>query len=171
MIPIPQKKLALEWLNQVKSNTQWSDVLEMISMGPIDAIDQINNLELSASMKNDFLGLMRETNLPIEIAEKWVKYEFSFVINWISQMIHQFIKISFSDDTIDSEIESKEIISLGIKKKHLFHYLDAINNIRAQEQGSLNIQLALENIFIQWAMKLDKTFLSEHIGILREQKN
>ena len=86
-------------------------------------------------------------------------------------MIHQFIKISFSDDTIDSEIESKEIISLGIKKKHLFHYLDAINNIRAQEKGSLNIQLALENLFIQWAMKLDKTFLSEQIGILREQKN
>ena len=171
MIPIPQKKLALEWLNQVKSNTQWSDVLEMISMGPIDAIDQIDNLELSASMKNDFLGLMRGTNFPIEIAEKWVKYEFSFVINWISQMIHQFIKISFSDDMIDSEIDSKEIISLGIKKKHLFHYLDAINNIRAQEKGSLNIQLALENLFIQWAMKLDKTFLSEQIGIFREQKN
>ena len=75
MIPIPQKKLALEWLNQVKSNTQWSNVLEMISMGPIDAIDQIDNLELSASMKNDFLGLMRGTNFPIEIAEKWVKYE------------------------------------------------------------------------------------------------
>jgi len=170
MIPLPQKKLALEWLNQVKSTTQWPDVLEMISMGPIEAIDQIDNLELSVSMKNDFLGLMRGTNLPIEIAERWAKYEFSFVKNWISQMIHQFIKISFSDDAIVSDVKAKEIISLGIKKKHLFHYLDAINSVRAQEQGSLNIQLALENLFIQWAMKLDKTFLSEQIGFLENRK-
>ena len=164
MIPLPQKKVALEWLNQVKSSAQWPDVLEMISVGPIEAIDQINNLELSTTMKNDFLGLIRGTNLPIEIAEKWSKYEFSFVINWISQMIQQFIKISFSDD------ESKEIISLGIKKKHLFHYLDAINTIRAQDQGSLNIQLALENLFIQWAMKLNEPFLREQISFLENRK-
>ena len=72
--------------------------------------------------------------------------------------------------TLNTLNESKEIISLGIKKKHLFHYLDAINNIRAREQGSLNIQLALENLFIQWAMKLDKTFLSEQIGFLENRK-
>ena len=82
---------------------------------------------------------------PLDVAARWAKLEPEYVLNWLARKVQAAIVAGAGEGAIGTSVRKR------IDRRNLFCYLDTINRLRGQAQGSFNVQLTLEGLLIDWA--------------------
>ena len=153
-IPIPTESESLAWLNRLRPATYWPQALRAAGSGPLAAILISEKLETMEMMSCDFGALSEKKATPLDVAEKWIKYEPQFVLDWLCHEIQKYIYDTNGVSVPDSDHSTRNSVLKRIDKRNMFYYLDIINRLRNQPANSFNVQLTLESLLIDWSEDL-----------------
>ena len=150
-IALPAETSSLTWLDQLQPGTNWAEALQLAGNAPLAAIEALNQLDTHSSMRREFADVASGKMSPIVVAGKWSGFDPGFVLDWLARQVQLAILAQSGG--------SQKIVNAGISesvlnrmdRRNLFCYLDTINRLRGQPKGSYNVQLALENLLIDWA--------------------
>jgi len=121
-------------------------------------------LAVADDLLYDWKMLASGTAKPTVIAEKWLKQPENIPINlvytWVIDMI-RYHSIKSNADILDSEIRTNfyhkdsqllQNLALSIPLKRLFGIYDKVLEVLRLEHSSLNNQLQMESLLIQWSL-------------------
>lgn len=151
-VRVPAKEVALEWLDRLHPGKTWSEPLRMAGYAPLAAIDALESLEASLAMSREFEAVALGKLSPVEIAAKWGKADVSFVLDWLARQVQQVARSLVGGDP--PGIAAGNSVLQRMDRRNVFCYLDQINRLRGQPQGSFNVTVVLEGLLIDWAMGL-----------------
>lgn len=106
---------------------------------------------------SDWLKIAKKQANPTHIAEKWLKQEAIFPINLVYTWLVDVLRVKADCHTSDlvkvlNPVTSTELAEMTqhISVKRLFGLYDKLLELIRFENSSLNKQLQLESLFIQW---------------------
>jgi DNA polymerase-3 subunit delta' len=144
-VPLPDESMALAWLERLKPGAQWPEALSAAGWAPLAAMDVLDDLDTRQEMARALQQVSSGAVSPLDVAARWAKLEPEYVLNWLARWVQQAILAGAGDGTIGTSVDGR------IDRRNLFCYLDTINRLRGQAQGSFNVQLTLESLLIDWA--------------------
>jgi DNA polymerase-3 subunit delta' len=153
-IPIPPESESLAWLNRLEPSIYWPQALRAAGNAPLAAILISENIETMKMMSCDFGALSEKKATPLDVAEKWIKYEPQFVLDWLCHEIQKYIYDTNGISVPNSDQGTRNSVLKRIDKRNMFYYLDIINRLRNQPANSFNVQLTLESLLIDWSEDL-----------------
>ena len=160
-VRVPNENEALSWLQRIHPGGNWQKVLQETGYAPLAAIDALERLDDTESMASDFAAIADGRAAPLQVAEKWSKYEPEFVLGWLSRQVQTCIsRVSGGAGTGVSAVVNDSVLE-RIDRRNLFCYLDIINGLRGQPAGSFNVQLTLECLLIDWSQRLQSLMGTE----------
>jgi DNA polymerase-3 subunit delta' len=153
-IAVPPEAQALRWLDGIRPGADWGEALRLAGHAPLAAIEGLEKLDVHASLRRDFADVAHGKVSPIIVANRWKDMEPGFSLDWLARQVQLVIQASSggTQGTVSTGID--ESVLKRMDRRNLFCYLDSINRLRAQPQGSFNVQLALESLLIDWAEHL-----------------
>ena len=151
-VRVPAEADAIEWLDRLHPGKSWAEPLRMAGHAPIAAIDALEMLEASTAMGREFQAVALGQLSPVEIAAKWSKSDVSFVLDWLARQVQQVAR-SLTGGEASGTAASNSVLQ-RMDRRNVFCYLDQINRLRGQPQGSFNVTVALEGLLIDWATGL-----------------
>jgi hypothetical protein len=101
-------------------------------------------------MARDFVALANDEAQPLETAARWLRLDPVFVLDWLCRQVENCIRRSFGHSAETATV-APDFVLQRMDRRKLFCYLDMINRIRSQADGSYNVQLTLESLLIDWA--------------------
>jgi len=149
----PQEKEAMDWLNRFRP-AEWLPSLQAAGMAPLAAIEASESVDSRDGMARDFAAVASGKAAPLEVASRWAKLDTDFVLEWLSRLVQQVIHQAAGSgaSTIDFHLEGTVLQRLD--SRNLFCYLETLNQLRNQAQGSFNVQVTLESLLIDWSRGL-----------------
>ena len=150
----PAESESLAWLDRVQPGAAWVDALRVAGGAPLAATAALEDLETSAGMARDLNALGRGTGSPVEVAGRWVKIGPAFVLNWLAQQIKLAVVANSAGRNHAAGLAIEDSVLRRMDRRNLFCYLDIINRLRGQPEGSWNVQLTFEALLIDWASGL-----------------
>ncbi len=166
-IPLPDESAALPWLERLKPGARWQDALSAAGSAPLAALHMLDDLDRQEEMARALQEISSGTVSPLDIAARWAKLEPEYVLNWLARRVQQAILAGAGDGPMNTSVRER------IDRRNLFCYLDTINRLRGQAQGSFNVQLTLEGLLIDWAESLanvDADPFRQHMQTLAKRK-
>lgn len=152
--PLPPPEESLAWLNSLRPGSSWHEALRVAGDAPLAAIAASEQLDISRSLTRDLEALSTGESSPMDIAAAWAKIESGFVFLWLARQVQHALKVDLVEpNSAQSAAISKSVLQ-RMDRRNLFCYLDIINRLRAQPDGSYNVQLTLEGLLIDWASGL-----------------
>jgi len=164
-LPLPDKAMALQWL-QVQQVEQAELMLSLVSGAPIQALQLANSeqLEVRNNIITQLLAIHDTSTDPVQVAEvlhrqikasKKTSVLTAFdVVYWMDSMIMDVVRLSQNckDSTITNidYLQSLKQLSNRLYLKNLLQLSDSFNKAYYEIQGSINANLVLENLFIDW---------------------
>lgn len=158
-----------DWLasGSEKSAEELDLALSLAEYAPLNARFYLDSsiLAIAGDLLNDWYMLACGTAKPTTIAEKWLKQPenvpIQLVYTWVIDMI-RYHSIQ-GNDIVDIEPEVRHTfyhknsqilqnLGLSIPLKRLFGIYDKVLEIMKLGHSSLNIQLQLESLLIQWSL-------------------
>lgn len=150
----PSADEAHAWLDRLQPGTAWSEPLRIAGNAPLSALLAAERLELTATLRRDLGAVARGLASPLAVAETWSKLDLPFVLEWLARQIQALAKTALGAGGVGIAGEIDHTVLQGIDSRNLFCYLDTINRLRNQLAGTFNVQLALENLLIEWSRGL-----------------
>lgn len=149
----PQEKEGMTWLNRFRP-AEWLPSLQAAGMAPLAAIEASEAGDSRDGMADDFAAVAAGKAAPLEVAGRWAKLDPNFVFEWLSRLVQQVIHQATGSGahTIDFQLERSVLQRLD--SRNLFCYLETLNRLRNQTQGSYNVQVTLESLLIDWSRGL-----------------
>lgn len=151
-VRVPAEQEAVEWLDRLHPGKSWAEPLRMAGHAPIAAIGALESLDASLAMSREFDAVAEGRLSPIEIAAKWAKSDPSFVLDWLARQVQQVAKSLIGGESYGTA--AGNFVLQRMDRRNVFCYLDQINRLRGQPQGSFNVTVALEGLLIDWATGL-----------------
>ncbi len=147
----PTEAESLAWLDRLQPGAAWVDALRSAGGAPLAAIKALDELDTGAGLARDMNSLGRGQASAVEVASRWAKIEPLFVLNWLSHQVRLgLIALSAGRDSAVG-LAIDDSVLRRMDSRNLFCYLDIINRLRGQAQGSWNPQLTFESLLIDWA--------------------
>ena len=103
-------------------------------------------------MSREFAAVAAGQLSPVEIAAKWAKSDVTFVLDWLARQVQQVAKSLVGGERAGTA--TGDSVLQRMDRRNVFCYLDQINRLRGQPQGSFNVPVALEGLLIDWASGL-----------------
>ena len=151
---VPGEQEGLLWLDKLRPGVVWLEALRVAGFAPLGAIDAAESLETSSAMARDFANIIDGTVSPIEVAATWSKIEPMFVLDWLSRQTQTAIRVLQGGSGNGQRLAISESELQRIDRRNLFCYLETINRLRGQRDGTWNVQLTFEGLLIDWATGL-----------------
>ena len=148
LLPPPEAQ-GLEWLDRVQPGARWADALRLAGNAPLAALEAVEHLDTSRAMSRELSDVGAGKASPVEVAAKWAKLDPQYVLDWLSRQLH--LGISMLAVGRVSGLTVDESVLRRMDRRNLFCYLDTINRLRGQPKGSYNVQLAFEELLIDWS--------------------
>ena len=139
------------WLDRLQPGGAWADALRDADNAPLGAIQALESLDTSTAMARDFAALAQGEGSALDVASRWAKIEPLFVLNWLSRQVRLAILAVSGGRERAAGLAVSESVLRHIDRRNLFCYLDIINRLRGQPEGSWNVQLTFEALLIDWA--------------------
>jgi len=150
-VPLPDTATALAWLDRIRPGAAWPAALQEAGGAPLAAISVLDRLDETTAMARDLAAVAGQQASPIDVAGRWAKHDPDFVLNWLGRQTRQQIVLAFGGAATAGKVLMRESVQQHMDSRNLFCYLDTINQLKGQAAGSFNLQLALENLLIDWA--------------------
>ncbi len=147
----PAESDALAWLDRLQPGAAWIDALRAAGGAPLAAINALEELDTANGMARDMNALGRGQGSAVEVAARWAKIEPLFVLNWLSHQVRLSLVALSAGRESAAGLAIDDSVLRRIDSRNLFCYLDIINRLRGQPQGSWNPQLTFESLLIDWA--------------------
>jgi DNA polymerase-3 subunit delta' len=144
-ISLPGEAEALSWLERLRPGARWPEALSAAGSAPLAALEVLDDLDRQQEMTRELQQVSAGAVSPLAVAARWAKLEPEYVLNWLARSVQQAILAAAADEAIGRSVLGR------IDRRNLFCYLDTINRVRGQAQGSFNVQLTLEGLLIDWA--------------------
>ncbi|MDR1012562.1 MAG: AAA family ATPase [Coxiellaceae bacterium] len=162
-INTPRYSVANEWLQQVTPNTDIKLILGLVENSPLQALSFIN--ENTLQKRQDFFNAIHALHLrTIDLESVVIKCLNLGIDNFIVTFMYiiiDLIKLKFS---VDNQIVNRDQLD------KLYHYSSIISIIDLMDYRkklyesrrhlmnkiNLNQQLLIENLLINWTLKIDK---------------
>lgn len=151
-VRVPAEQVSLEWLDRLQPGKSWAEPLRMAGHAPLAAIDALDRLDASTAMSREFQAVALGQQSPVEIAAKWSKSDAAFVLDWLARQVQQVARSLVGGDP--TNYAAGNSVLQRMDRRNVFCYLDQINRLRGQPQGSFNVTVVLEGLLIDWAMGL-----------------
>jgi DNA polymerase III subunit delta' len=151
---VPGEQEGLAWLDKLRPGGVWLEALRVAGFAPLAAIDAAESLETSSAMARDFANIIGGSLSPIEVAAHWAKIEPMFVLDWLSRQTQMAIRVLQGGSGERQGLAIGESVLQRIDSRNLFCYLETINRLRGQRDGTWNVQLTFEGLLIDWATGL-----------------
>jgi len=146
----------LAWLDRLRPGAAWSDALRDADNAPIGAVAALDALDTSAAMAREFAALAKGAGSPLDVAASWSKIDPLFVLEWLSRQVRLAILAASGGRERAAGLAIDDSVLKRIDRRNLFCYLDIINRLRGQPEGSYNVQLTFEALLIDWASGLSE---------------
>ena len=147
----PTEPDALAWLDRLQPGAAWIDALRAAGGAPLAAITALEELDTGAGMAREMNALGRGQGSAVEVAARWAKIELQFVLNWLSHQVRLSLVAVSAGRGSAAGLAIDDSVLRRMDSRNLFCYLDIINRLRGQAQGSWNPQLTFESLLIDWA--------------------
>lgn len=154
----PQQDAAEQWLqNNLSAGQDSSFLTKLAENAPLRAIALADSMHIEQRQK--FLqGLMAMSNKkshPVELAENWLKFSLSEIVQWISTIVIDLVRIKCNLPRItiinSDYIDFLHQIVSRINQHQLFEYLEKVYAVRKKMSiSNPNQQLLLEDLFYSW---------------------
>ncbi len=149
-IAVPSVAESLAWLALVKSSHHWEPALRLAGNAPLRALEAAERQDDAETMARDFVALANNEAQPLETAARWLRFDSAFVLDWLCRQVEYGIRRTFGHSA-ETVAMVPDFVLQRMDRRKLFCYLDMINRIRSQADGSYNVQLTLESLLIDWA--------------------
>lgn len=149
-IAVPPVAQSLAWLNRVKPSDRWATALGLAGNAPVRALEMADCTDDAEALAKDFSALARNEAQPLVTAARWMRLDSRFVLDWLCRQVELAILRSFGNAAGPDSVTA-DFVPQRMDRRKLFCYLDSINRIRSQPEGSYNVQLTLESLLIDWA--------------------
>lgn len=153
-IRAPAEHVSIEWLDRLQPGKRWAEALRMAGNAPIGAIAALEQLETSSTMSREFSAVASGSLSPVEVASRWAKSDASFVLDWLVRQVQGVAQTLVTGDQAGPGPGLSKSVLQRMDRRNVFCYLDQINRLRSQPQGSFNVPVALEGLLIDWASGL-----------------
>ncbi len=152
-IGVPPVTDSLAWLARLKRSDHWEAALRLAGNAPLRALDEAERRDDAEAIARDFAALANNEAQPLETAARWLRLDTTFVLTWLCRQVEYSIRRSFGHSA-DAAAVVPDFVLQRMDRRKLFCYLDMLNRIRSQADGSYNVQLTLESLLIDWASGL-----------------
>ena len=149
----PQEAEGMAWLNRLRP-AEWLPSLQAAGMAPLAAIEASESVDSREGMARDFAAVAAGTALPLEVAGRWAKLDADFVLEWLSRLVQQVIHQATGSGASTVDFQLDRTVFQRLDSRNLFCYLETLNQLRNQAQGSFNVQVTLESLLIDWSRGL-----------------
>jgi DNA polymerase-3 subunit delta' len=155
---IPPVSVARDWLSQQPGMDAGAvDLLLSLAHGAPYAALALAESDLLATRQtlfDDFQHLATGRDNPVSVAERWLKTDPQQSLHWLYSWLTDVVRLRVTDHppdltNTDFRVTLQELgkqVDLATLHKLLDRVLDGIGLLR----GQANIQLVLENLFIEW---------------------
>ena len=154
-IALPSEAEGLAWLDRLQPGAAWAEAMRLAGNAPLAAIAALEQLDTHASMMRDFADVARGKSAALEVAARWARLDTAFVLNWLARQVQQAIFVASSVRKHGAATAIDESVLKRMDRRNLFCYLDIINRLRGQPNGTYNVHLTLESLLIDWAEGLE----------------
>lgn len=151
---VPDEQTGLAWLERLKPGGKWADALRAAGFAPLAAIAAAEHMDTTTALARDFAAVASGRASPVEVAAAWSRMDAPFVLEWLSRTVAECAKQASGAVATLAAAEMGQSVRERMDLRNLFCYLDRINRLRGQPQGSYNVQLTLEGLLIDWATGL-----------------
>lgn len=145
----PTASESLEWLQAELPTSAVESALELSGYQPINARTMIESGELE-ERQNYLGGLIRTLEnkvYPLDLAQKAAKMEFDSILVWFQQFIRDLVNWK-STGSAPFWISTSSLNESSISLDRLYLLYDRITHYRRISRGSVNEQLAMEDLLI-----------------------
>ncbi|HVA54486.1 MAG TPA: DNA polymerase III subunit delta' [Gammaproteobacteria bacterium] len=158
-ISTPSTDMAVAWLNQHESRSDWRALLKIAGGGPMLAQDLANN-ELMRERLQFYAMLMELRNgqrNPIVCAAETGKDNMTHVLKLMQAWVADLITLSTTGNPHEPGIINADALvmlqntRMGINLRALHAFLSRINEAMVLTTTPVNGQLLLENLFMDWS--------------------
>lgn len=158
----PDKALAVDWLhNQPLTDQQqpiqnWHDYLFMAQGAPLLALVYAtdNVLMIRNQCFDSWVAIAERRQSPLVVAENWLQLSLALLIFWMTSWIIDLARcfhFPLVENLYNPDLKPQLIsLSEGIDLKKLYQLYDVLLQSRMRMDTSVNRQLMIEEILIQW---------------------
>ena len=156
----PESALAINWLKQQGVKQAPELMLAMAQGSPVLALDYAKQGLDSVRMQifNDWLSVIQQPAQIIEVAEQWQKQSavsLEVLLNWLASWLTDLIKLSHTNKQVHLQnLDLQGRLQALVNQRNLpavYTHYDHLNNCRQQLQTTLNKQLVLEKLLLEWS--------------------
>ncbi len=153
-----QGALATEWLrSQVGSNQDPELLLALAGGGPLAAVElfQSGCVPQRAGMLEDLIRVRRGEEDPVALAGRWISLGLPLCIHWMTTWVMDMLRLKtapHSPAVINRDLgEPLQHFAEIIDFSRLFKYLDGLLDASRVLNTTVNAQLLLESLLIDWS--------------------
>lgn len=156
----PISELATNWLKQQGVNQSPEVLLAMAQGSPILALEYARQgiEKLRGQIFEDWLSVIKTPAQLIDVAENWQKSssvsletQLSWIASWIADLIklsHGAEQASLQNPDLSNRLKA-HVKQINVQSLH--KHFDHVNTSRQQLQTTLNKQLLLEKLLMEWS--------------------
>jgi len=149
----PTKDETIHYLNQTNSdipNTE--ELLEMVGNKPLKALEiSQEDIDNKQQFLSDLQSVIEQKQPINEIAKKWEKYDFSLLLNWQIQQLHQNIKSQYNNsENADKHLEVSMQLLSHLNNDEQWHLYQNLIQQKQYIHTSVNTLMFLENMIMLW---------------------
>lgn len=151
IMPLPERTLALAWL---QPQTENSELLLTLAQGsPLLALGyaQQNLLSLRHECFQQWLSVIKRQSHPVMIAEQWLKHADSPLLFWLTSWVVDVIRCAYAGDNLynfDLQPELQDL-ALRLNKMQVYALYDVLLQSRVRLDTQVNKQALFEDILLQ----------------------
>ena len=155
----PEPALAIKWLRQQGVTQAPETLLAMAQGSPVLALEYARQgMEpLRMQIFNDWLSVIQNPAQVVEVAEQWQKQtqvDLEVLLTWMANWLSDLIKLSHSAEQIHLQHPDLQLRLQALLKplnfQALYAHYEHINTSRQQLRTTLNKQLLLEKLLMEW---------------------
>lgn len=153
----PSAQEALPWLQrQLEQGGDAGVLLALAAGAPLKAValSQTVALEQRSGMLDDWIGVRRGVRDPVALAGAWISLGLAVCVDWMTTWVMDLIRLKVAGLTtavINEDLrEPLQGVAQVVDATSLFKYLDDLTKASRLLQGTVNQQLLLEGLLIDW---------------------
>ncbi len=155
-IPVPDHRLALDWLKQKFSSSDAESLLSMATGAPLKALDLglAGSLERRNAAFKSWCEIAAHRSDPVGIAENLSSLPVRDVLVWITGWTTDMIRLAMApsvESLVNPDLRpALQTEGQKLNLKQLFQFYERLIQSATLIDSPVNIQLLLESILIDW---------------------
>jgi DNA polymerase III subunit delta' len=153
----PERNVALNWLKNNQVTEHRDSLLIMAQGAPLRAL-RYSHEQLATVRQNcfkDWLNLSKQISFPVPTAEHWMKFPLPALLQWVSSWLADIIKSRYTSDKnffYNQDLFNElQLINKKLDLVGLYKLYDDVLTTQKDLQTTLNKQLLIESILINWS--------------------